>query len=725
MSDLNGRWETLLQDLYAPPNELRIGQIAELDDWLAVSRAAFTAEPQLPVILPYRVSGATGYYALAADRDQLRLLGSYLTATVGTPWSTFDGSTVNERPNNQELNQELDQVVSRFVLGDGSLVFYFEVPVPARGAARVALRGLMNRMAQTPSRAFSIELPIRRLLGDFENACAMQWRRVAELSLQRLVSDHRVTARNRLFLEIEFLAAFDQWDALAEAIDSSDILRLQRPSLVSDALARFVMSQIATPEQPEAFAKIASRFGALVPSTAAVRSQHGADYYCLWASGCGEPVDVVIGRVEGAGWSAAVLRERPSSAFEGISTDTVSDPTGSVRLAIEQGRLDSAVEILGRLVPDPELFGQVLDLVVMAPSKAAIALLEDYRTRFGAPGALQSDVATKVSTSNTLSGVFAALLSTDLSPADRELHRQWIRDRGPSEAALPGALAETSQQLRGLLELVEGSALDLLIDAGLDLATAIRPSGLIGQDFSEFGLAILELWAFSSGFEDRHRMERVIDLTGDVLARGLSPARFEDVVEYLRACWDPFLTDAACSLGIEVIESLLNYSTSGADAVAQFALPILARIGQHNARRIGRADVDVASLLAVGFGLELGAVVWDSTDQLAGEVAHAKVLVYSLLSRSSARAAEILSTRYPHVEIMTNEDYVATDRLRQQVRRSDVVVITDRAAKHAATDAIKAELGLRQPIYAMGRGSSSIIEAVEAEILRTAASAAV
>ena len=59
-------------------------------------------------------------------------------------------------------------------------------------------------------------------------------------------------------------------------------------------------------------------------------------------------------------------------------------------------------------------------------------------------------------------------------------------------------------------------------------------------------------------------------------------------------------------------------------------------------------------------------------------------------------------------------DHVASDRLRSVARTADLVVVVDRAAKHAATEALRAARGSRLIRYAAGKGATSLVEAVEA-----------
>jgi hypothetical protein len=715
MSEFDDRWNQLLSDLYTEPNDLRVGRLQELDDWLSLVRATVLRDPSLPVIVPFRLGNRSGYYAVAADRAQARVLRTYLAAAVGPPWSTFEGASLREMPHHSVL----DAAVTSFAGGDTSRVFAFDVPTNSRAAARASLRSLLERLATSPGRSVDLRQPIGRLVGEFNDASSTGRRRAAELVLQRLQGDHRLTARNRLFLEVEFLAAFEEWEQLGGLIETSELLHLQRPLLVSDALARFVMHTRVRDGDADEFARIAPTFGALVPTTGAIRSSEGAEYYFLWAVACGEDAADVAARIKASGWFVASTTFSPAES-KPTDTETTEYSSAHALLAVEQGRLDTAVAILSQLNPDPALFGVVIELVVTTRSSAAIALLDLYRSRCGDPAVGQRSVQVVLDAPQTMVEAFGHLADPAEPTTRRDSSRSWLVEFSPQHAATGGLVAVT-RFIRDLLDGAGSADFASVIDAALDVATACRRSSVNADGFSDFGMAVLELWAFSSDEEQRDRMERVVDLAFDALAHGVSEKRFEEIVEYLRSCWSPFLADKHCGLGIETIEGLLSYSTAGSSPVLPFALPILSRIGPHNARRIERSVLEVARALADECGLELGHLESDVDVAALGEVPAAKVLIYSLIASASVRAAGVLKSRYPQLSIETCDDLVASDRLRQQVRRSDIVLITDRAAKHPVTDAIRVEMGGRDPVFAMGRGSSSIIDAVEVALQTLAA----
>ena len=203
-----------------------------------------------------------------------------------------------------------------------------------------------------------------------------------------------------------------------------------------------------------------------------------------------------------------------------------------------------------------------------------------------------------------------------------------------------------------------------------------------------------------------------------LLELGLPPDGFDELIELLRLGWEPFLTDADLEAGLDAIELLASFRANASRTLDLFANPILSRIGPHNARRIPETTLEVAADLASEFGLALelpqktmatGTRDLQAPRPLEGTV----VVLYSLMSNALDRAAAILERRHSGLAVVTLSDHVATDRLRNAARTADLVIVMDRAAKHAATDAVRVARGNRALRYATGKGSVSLVAAAE------------
>ena len=714
------RWDSFVRDFYQAPNGLRLGSSVELDRILASARAAVAARDPLPAIVPARIGNTSEYAAITFSADQARELRSLLLASVGISWTGFDGRPVSQTGSNDALTQAAVTLAG----GDSNLVYRFSVAPAGRADVREALNRLMRLLTEAPKRQASFDAPLGRVIGDFNDACGLQRREPARRLLDQLSNDHRISATNRLFLRVQFLSAFEDWDELESLAETTDLLRLTRPSLVDDALARLAMRRLTPDSVIGDVQEVLGRHGALVTSTGVIHSRAGAAYYALRCLLQGEGGEDLVRRLRESGWDL-VGYEWILNAWVGAGQQTWDGnrvpSLAAVHRAVEQRRLDAAVEMLNNLPVDASLLRLVLDLVPQVFSEASLALLARYRAAIDAlvgGSVAAEDVRSEAErlTMPTLQEALVGMARSSSTPDECARFASFLIEHGVAAAMRPDALLKVAIELEDLLNGPHAEvAIERGVDACLDLASALRQTRATPAPFKAFALVILTMWAYSDGNSDRRRMSRVIELVADLLEQGVGTNEYSDVVDMLRSSWGPFLTDHDAGLGVEMIETLVAYSPTGLEAVQSFAGPILSRIGVHNVRRIDADVVAVAVSLAAEFGLDL-AVAREILEPGAIDAqvnASGSVFIYSLMANTTDRAIEVLARRYPDLRVDSCDDKVATQRMRQLTRNADLVVIVDRASKHAATDAIHAELAGRSPMYATGRGSTSIIQAVE------------
>jgi hypothetical protein len=87
------------------------------------------------------------------------------------------------------------------------------------------------------------------------------------------------------------------------------------------------------------------------------------------------------------------------------------------------------------------------------------------------------------------------------------------------------------------------------------------------------------------------------------------------------------------------------------------------------------------------------------------------VLLYTLVPGAAERAGEYLVKLVPSVRVVTDRSHVGGPELRDRARSADAIVIASRAAKHAATDAIR-EFASVPISWASGKGWSSLVGAL-------------
>jgi hypothetical protein len=715
-------WSAFTRRFFSSPNELAAVGDEAVESAVAEAEAAWLATPPAPFFLPVNVSGWTYWYAVCPDREQSLWVRDLIRAYIG---SWIDGQPV---PADSDMS--MDEAI-RALTGARGYAFRVRLPRSSDSEDRVreGLRRLAHSLASRPHRRIQLTWPLGRLIGDLADACAAGAEASAEDALAVLEQDHRLARPNKLFLRLQYLAAFEHWDRLQDMEELPDLIRLDRPVLASDALARLAMARLAPIADLTDFRLATADLGCLIGSVAMIRSAAGAQYYAYWSLASGEAGEVVAARLLEAGWLdqardraglAPLLQSRGLPGVPAGSAASLAD----LQQALDSGRLDTAIDVLALLTPSPDQLAVLIDLVTRTLSTHSIRVLEDWREVLG-ESAIEEVLAARPAdsqrgiafASESLGDALLSAFADDLPATERARKLEDLSAAAVSRLMLPGVLREVVEIVgplsRSVSPILLGDLIDLLLDMERDLFAA---SGDV-SGIQDLRLIVVESWALGDESGDRRRAARLLDLVGRTLSAGVSKAVFSEIAESLRAAWDPFLTDADLPLGLETIELLAASQPGQSVAEQAFASAILSRIGAHNARRIDAAYLETARALAPEFGLELAIPAEPEETQSpgAGEVRPPDgtfVAIYSLMEPAAARAAAIMRRWYPEIRVETLAGKVASDALRSAATNADVLVIADRAAAHAATDALKAARGGSPICYASGKGTASLIKAV-------------
>ena len=717
-------WSGFTRAFFSPPNDLSPAADQTTAKIVAWAREAWLRSPASPFFLPVSASSWTYWYAICPEQDQRLWVRDLIMAFLES-WVDFSGQPVAA-----DSDLPMDQAVRALTGPDGCS---FRLLVPRNASAEANVRQsvirLTRALAARPYRQIHLSWPLGRLISDLSDACAAGSEARAEETLTLLEQDHRLSGANKLFLRLQYLAAFARWTDLEESGHLQDLIHLHRPVLASDALARLVIARLPATASLAQFAESAAEFGCLIGSVTMIRSAAGAQYYAYWSLSSGEAPEAVTARLLDAGWldqardhgGVAALLPVPGAS---AGAPTVAPSLDGLRQALDGGRLDAAVDVLALMPPSAELLPVLVDLVTRTLSPRSIELLQRWRGPLGEPaihqalsghlGAGRPDVTIAAeSFPVALQAAFAA----DATPAERAQILDDLREHGVPRLMQPGVLPEITETVRPLSRSLSQDLLADLIDLLLDVERDLFSAAGEVVGIQDLRLIVVEAWALGDDSGDRHRAARLLDLVSRALSTGVSPAVFDELAESLRAGWAPFLTNTDLPLGLETIEVLAAAQPETAAALQAFATPILTRIGPHNARRIDAAVLETARMLAPDFGLELPVPAGpdagaEKSSAQARPPAGSFVAIYSLMEPAAARATAILRRWYPEVRVETLAEKVASDALRYSARHADILVIADRAAAHAATDAIKAARGRRPIRYARGKGTASLVEAV-------------
>lgn len=718
------RWPSFRDTFFVAPNGLHLNSgIAALDGLAATAADLLADEPPKSIVLPALIGRTTHYFALAFSPEQSRTLRELLQSHIGTAWTDFDGQSVHGRTSGDPLEQAAIQFA-----GDTRHVYRFQVADSARDVVRDSIQTLLKSIRSAPRRQAQVPLPLGRLISDLTDACAAGAEQAAHDAYSILAADHRVSEANRLFLQVQVLAAFERWEELDQHPALDTLLTLPRPSLASDAFARLAMSKLPDPPDLVAFEPVATFFNALIDSVSAIRSGAGARYYTLWALAGGEPPELLRQRLIEAGWSTdptivALLGAAPAASTaptERLGTSSKEELRRRAKEAIEAGRFDTAVDLLSELPTDLVDLPAVVDAASHTDTAKVIALVERHRAHHGAQ-AIRSALGAAPRLDSHIEPValpdkLVELFSTSTPPRRLSDLVTTIERTGLAELRIQGGVDAICQAIRTVTTGDGPERLSPGIDLCIDLVRDLKTSSAPIDDIRSLSYAVLELWAYHDNSGNRHRAARIVQLAGDLVEFGLGVQTFDEVVELVRAGWDPFLTDADLPIGLDLLEQLIAHRADASHSLDKFAAPMLSRIGTHNAARLPSAALAVAVELAPSFGLTVEVPPPQATIGEPSAVIRpgTRIGLYSLQEQALERAARILRKRHPGLDVLVSADHVATDALRVAARTADLFIIMDRAATHAATNALKAERGTAPIRYAAGKGSTSMIEAAEA-----------
>ena len=199
----------------------------------------------MPTVLPcWRTGKIVDWYGLAFDDRQMNALGESLTAFIGPTYTNFRGQVAR-----LDRQDPIDQAVDDFTAGRA---YKFQGADPseiwrALGRMRKVWQRRGSRERATPA-------PVGRVLRDFYMALNAGDASAAESALTDLREHYHLDGVNLLYLRVQLLANFLRWADLLALPEIPDLLRLRRPSAVTEALLRAVyhmhLARVRGPSQP-------------------------------------------------------------------------------------------------------------------------------------------------------------------------------------------------------------------------------------------------------------------------------------------------------------------------------------------------------------------------------------------------------------------------------------------------------------------------------------------
>ena len=693
-----------------------LADIGALQPWSSASPAlaalcadvteTVTAEAFPGALVPVIVNGEAMKINVAAPTTLAwRRLKPVLLAFAGPTLTDFDGVP--------EPFDAADPAGACLMLAEPAVTAILRLPMDERlrvAALRAVLRA-RDTLARAPELQRSAPVSTSWLLARFQDYLNVGRRDAATGIVERLRSELRLDALNIKFLEVQLLAAFEDWIAIVALPEFPSLCVARRtPAITAMLLEALYQTHVAERFDANNVADTRMAFEASVRPfvqsmlvTSAPPSLRAGGWRLLGLEALSDPgrldlLAILADRGQELGWIANML-SAPTPVAPQISK--IPAPLDTAREALIQAEAIDSIDLLGdamaamaRLSPD-----ELALLRETMPFRPIVQSTDDY-----------ADVAPPKS--------WIAWLERSSNPTFANALDIARRGKDEWEIGAPEGDPLAVRALVAALEKVQGDevasnrttqALPYLV------AWLQRDEEFPRAALSPVYCGLLTLFALGSarGVTIYGSSQVLIEA---LLAAGLDQKGYRDLIADVdEIAGDGFGIDMIYWL-LELVESFMNAAAPDASARETFLHRILARIVPIYTR-LTRLQRVAVTLLSTELGWSLPAIpvtaVAEAADGLEHRLAGLRIVIYSLTESSSRQAKVALEGISPAVMVDTNNDHGGSERLRSLAENSDLFVITWQSAKHAATDFIRLHRVNRPLIYARGKGYSSILRAVE------------
>jgi len=723
-------FDAFLSNFFGEDNELNWpSDVSDLVNIVEINRKIAGTGDGGPYVLPYLSNNRTTYFCFVTQNSQIQELKRVLLAFIGQTYTSFTSRKVELLPTNK-THQQLEEFA-----GSIDRISSFEVveSLPeAKRQTREQILRLLNLIERRPTRLLDVKESFWQLYREFESALKDNHEEKAKELLRPLADRANLSGINRWFLQVRYLSQFQKWNEFLEQPFLQDLLRLQRPALVSDSLAKLALhvEPLLLERDPnkrlEIFkTKTFPAYGTLISSVEKIRSEFGAEYYLLTELSAGVPEETLRTRFEGLRWLDEENIIPYLEEFTPLKTDQTSFSFEKINEILEQGNFDLLLELLAELDPEVNLIHPLLQAAHETNySPNSIAQLERYRNFLGEK--VVNDEIEKSKKVFFREGTFEKVNVSICEQITGLAHGE-ISSVSFDELLDELSIVELIHNQKSMTELMicleelgTTPGLHPIIDPSLRILNRISNSA--GVDYRHqinlLRWKIIEIWSLGNDSGDQETARRIFDEISDLLDDGITPEEYEDLIQMVNATWSPFLTDRSFELSVRALEILLSGYPAGSapESLIAFASPIFSRVTPANVLNLDQSDLLLADLLSeqldLGFQLE-NLIPAEKLEKLVDVTIWPNSIgIYSLDESAISRCKAVISKKNPQTEVRVCTGKVLNDSERSIVKNVDLMIVATAVATHAATIVIDQERGNKPLRRAQGKGSSSIIREI-------------
>lgn len=702
------------------------------------------SHPTAPLILPFMRGGAvTGWYATTQGSSGGYELGDEITAWLGPTWLTrFERvADVSNDPMASALRNRFGGAVYRFTGGDEASMQAISVRL-SEFAAVLERRPLVTRRQVRP---------IGAIRNDFERALLAGDEVQAEAMIAEFKQTGRLNEENLRYLEVRLSAGLGLWPQIARdhwLIKTLADLALP-PQILADLIEALYRTYVDDLEaigdaaaMRDAFARhIAIPYPKLFASRRGIRAPRVVKAFALYEQLQNDPdpsiIETLLGLLQD-GTDTALFRVIQTPQPLPLTATTLEQADD----AFDDGQFDRAFEFYLRLPATRKTISRLVTCVATIGTDEArdhlLAVVDEASEELVA--SLAPAVTTKL---KSLRQAQAAYVSPHT-------------DKG-SEPTKKNPWMRWAEQLRANQDIL-GAERDVQSAPTNWDVSEIRDSSQLAQEFSEIigGLngapgavaraAVPHIYA--SFFPDdvkvsptarpiasllfvliamdealsRTDLDLLAQLTNLLIEQGVSSDEYVSLINDLEDVQKRIGSYSYLPWSLDVCETLATLpcpSDASRDARLRFFMQVLGQAAGF-AHRLASVDLIPIEALAKDYGIGADVLIGLKREAQEEERQGASpydldgktIGIYTLAETAGSRAKASLETLFPGCKVIVNSDKVATTQLKGLAKSADLFVFAWKSSSHQAFYCVKDALAEREPIWAPGKGTASILRAV-------------
>jgi hypothetical protein len=660
---------------------------------------------QLPAILPRRDAGLQfWFYVLSKNSNQLNEIIQMIRAYLGGTYIQFD--PVEYTSSDDPIEQALLKVCPH-----GFIRMCIPLACPSSNIDWVmdSLNCLIQQYHDRPLILSTVKRPVGIILRNFFTACRHYKGHEAQKYYQELKAQQGLSPRNLLSLEIQALEADNKWRMILQHPKLPDILAGRVPLRLQLLLLRTLKQVYLGSSDPQCYhsEKLKEQLQPyhtlffVVPDIEA--DACFIDEWQSWAIGAAclgyakvaQALPAVVAKPwieELYKWAELPYINSEQSLIPSCDNLLMATPAQEVAIQLLKESTTANYE-LGKFIFNRlheysnEIIQPLLDL------DAFRRLWSNLEVEYGEHSEISN-----------WSQMFR-FLESNCSASDARGALKLVIERVDHWTAADWQPESLHSALEKISDSVSAEVLRDLLP--LFLGWLERHQLNLDNESIEHLLLLLVM-------DEQHSVEDLTlcsDLVQMLLQQPHSTEHYQTMVEAVSTCWDKVKSMQALDGCFELIEGLLDGPCADENVRFKFWNRLQVFLIQYWLRvpteqKMLSRDLAMA-LLGNAEHFPENTAGREMPEQQAVDLSGKKLALYTLTEGSARRAAFILSSFYPGLEICVNHDKSATSALKNLIVSADYFVFASRSAAHQAFYAITNQR--KDLIYPQGKGSSSIV----------------